>query len=167
VSQIQFYNGAILFVGGQIAMSEDCCCEEVPSEVPCTDCNVDPTELALVSVTPEPEPGSYCLLCEGFIGGAGMSFVPGEDACSWAWAHDNPNPVYYKRLYINYDVLTGIWSAEIVVKIQWWEDWRSIFSSADVEGVFCSPSTHQLYGTFVLPGVHEDCIGSEATVTLG
>lgn len=118
MGQVQFWDGVILFVGGQVAMDPACCCEEIPSEIPCVDCCSWPAvshwqPSALVSVDGACE--AKCLeaahIYDIFVG-----FNAYDDYCYWRWgfeAHEDGKD-WECNMYVQYVPAWNRWYGSVI-----------------------------------------------------
>jgi len=163
-----------LLAGGKAALFDalgECaaCCEEVPSEVPCTDCAGEVQPDAVISVIGECE-GACCDTVEGVY-----SFVDFETTagfCIWTWLMGDPdNPPWESAyIFVSYEIATGEWMVQINGDIG---DLMFVGTWNDVSGIGCYASTGFLKAALSLPGTGVLCIqephceGCTYNITLG
>ena len=182
-------------VDGQIAMHEDCCCEEEPGE-PCTDCNGGVWEQPDAEITTSGDCPGDCPNVAGTVSppGAGR-WVETEDYCYYRWSR----VISALNLYIVYCKGSGKMYAKIMGG-GLFAGWMNFFGGntipdcyppensawKEITGlVVCNKTSHHLQGAFDLDGLTEgpfpmgglpgadlgtgsdDCTGCTAHVTLG
>jgi hypothetical protein len=156
---VQFWQGKVLFVGGQVAMHERCCCKRCCA--PCTTCGV-----AQPSVTVTVAGG-----CDGNCSNAAgtyafTSFTNYSSSCEWVWIKGTPGSGTSWEMYLRYTPSTGRWWCLIAQY-----DPAGNFEANAPEGICCDCDTGHLKGQFAVPGINGgfgvDCTGCTAMVTLG
>jgi len=143
---VQFYNGKVLFVGGKVAMSADCCCG----------CPLDCFE-------PDSQPDLVCSisgLCDAICSRFNATFSFREYSepwlCEWVW--DLYTAPYTFFIHIKKE--NGVWYA-------YGEPCTPTTSWQIITGVSCNKTTHFLEGEFDLVCDEVLCAGCTVHVTLG
>jgi len=137
---VQFVNGAILFVGGLMAMDPACCCESEP----CTDCTVA-----------QPDAVGSATACEGFYddtyGWVGFSPVGGDGFCEWNW-YSRPIITVEMSLYIYHNPISEEWEASFAGKFHNLAGGIDYYGCdrQSITGVSCNKETGHLEGAFSL-----------------
>jgi hypothetical protein len=146
---VQFWQGKVLFVGGQVAMHERCCC----GANPCSACEfAQPSAVVTKSGScTEPE----CSLHEGTYSFWG--FLDTHGSCIWIMKNTNQC-----EIWIDYVKATGIWNISVSAPTGFgW--YRYGLIDADIRCEAGNPP--RLVGTNQVPGENL-CAGCTATVTL-
>jgi len=162
---VQFVDGAILFVGGQIAMHEDCCCGD-----PCVDCSGEQPN-AEVTVEGSCSWGA----CENANGEHVYQGFSGESPCQWEWKYTGGASSSY--LHIFYYTSPSRFCARLGLGVYTYfgsdGSCGGIANYLDVTAwVSCDEETGLLQGAFDLSGDTGiggglNCDGCTAHVTLG
>lgn len=162
VSQVRFYNGKVLFVGGLVAMHADCCCA-----APCVDCAGEQPN-AEVTVTGTCTWGP-CQNANGVHIYQGFN----EANCQWEWLRVAGSARSYLHIFYS----SGIFCARLGEGV--YTHYGSDGSCGgrayylDVTAwVSCNKITGLLRGAFDLSGDTgigggQNCYGCTAHVTLG
>ena len=187
---VQFYDGKVLFVDGQIAMHEDCCCE--PSAEPCSDCFVEQPSVVISFLGGGcADSDEFCAIIEGTATWRSNRTTPLSQCCSFWWLESFPDVLWvrWRMVEVLYDPETKKYFA---IASLWHEqegnNWTVWYGGdiepcpggagpeygnlyAEVEGITCNKETGHLEGDFVLNGLHppgcQDCVGCSIDVTLG
>jgi len=157
---VQFVDGAILFVGGQIAMHVDCCCEKVVK--PCEDCYID--QLSVVGTVDPPEGGACCLRMGGVWDWKQKAIY--QNSCAWEWDRV-PEEEWYCLLVVHHFFAgpdTGLWKAKANAAYQGGVQCQ--FNTQEVTGVSCNKGTGLLAGGCVLVGSVDALNCNNRTLTL-
>ena len=153
MGQVQFWEGAVLFVGGMMAMDPACCCPPGPG-LPCADCGPYPQGPVVVSVSGnctaswvcENAPGTYTLDYDFWCGYSEVGSL-----CEWVFGRgyidewENEYPYY---LFLTYNKISKTWSAELIFSSSVPQD---LWHAGDENiSVICNKTTHKLSGTIDL-----------------
>ena len=163
---VQFVDGAILFVGGQIAMHVDCCCEEEPPPcVPCSDPPVGCYQAQPSAVVSVPNGDCVCTSYSGSYEPEVVSSDPGV-SCEFRWLEDRGGGLSF-RLAVKYIIATGeFWgvlyrAGTVYKRFMLSTDWQLI------TGLSCNCITGNLEGAFTLNATHAECPACVANITVG
>ncbi|MBA7579441.1 hypothetical protein ES708_21312 [subsurface metagenome] len=160
MGQVQFWEGAILFVDGAIAMHENCCCEEVVE--PCEDCYIN--QFSVVGTVDPPEGGACCLRMSGVWEWKQKAIY--ELSCAWEW-DIVPEEEWYCLLAVHHYFAgpnIGLWKAKANAAYR--GDVQCQFNTQTVEGVSCNKGTGLLAGECVLDGGADALNCNDRTLTL-
>lgn len=169
MGQIQFYDGKVLFVGGQVAMHEDCCCPP-----PCYPCSVPPEgcyqnqPAAYVDV---PNDDCRCEFYTGWYSYREKRNTTGY--CLWVWRRLLPASDSILWLIVSFDkvsskfhaVLCRTEGAERDFMVPCWLDEPTTYP--EITGIECNCDTGNLEGDFELVSDRLSCENCTATVSLG
>ena len=154
----QFVDGAILFVGGQIAMHVDCCCGATPGD-PCPDCGgAQPDAVVTVTAGCNDPCDDSAELASPFVFASYGEPEPGT--CFWTWeATDEKGRVW--TLEVDYEISSSPFYVGLTVA------GASRFDKYEAT-VDCNGTTGALSGSVILDKTPW-CTGTctTATVTLG
>lgn len=152
---IRWLDGHILWSGGHIAHSDNCCCD------PCIGCGESGgVAITQHNVTIAVSGNTYAPCNDADGSYAFYTYTKSSTRCEWIWKmHFTGSPETYWTFYIWYTIATGVWSMYLTdaPSERTW--------SLDNASVSCNASTGLLSGSGVLARDPEPCT-EDATATI-